>query len=67
MLGRDYPGYFEPGDASGLAGCLVRSLEEPRFLALLEKRSMRRAGLFAPSAETRAVERLAAELLRHRA
>ena len=32
MLGRDYRGYFEPGDARGLARLLVRALEEPAFL-----------------------------------
>src|SRR5258708_4083327 len=31
MLGDDYPGYFEPRDASGLARCLVHAVEDPRY------------------------------------
>lgn len=63
MLGRGYRGYFEPGDASGLARLLARALEQPDFLRGLETQCARRRKLFAPSAEARAVRRLVRELL----
>lgn len=63
MLGRDYPGYFEPGDASGLASLLVKCLEDPAFLRDLRARCARRRAMFTPSNEARAVRRLVASLL----
>ena len=63
MLGARYPGYFEPGDASGLAALLVRALREPAFLARLRAGCAARRSLFSPAAEARAVRRLVAELL----
>ena len=63
MLGEDYPGYFEPRDAAGLATLLARALEDPRFLAGLRRAGDRRRALFRPAAETRAVRALARELL----
>lgn len=63
MLGRDYPGYFEPRDATGLAALLVRALEDPRFLASLRRACDARRALFRPAAEARAVRQLASELL----
>jgi putative glycosyltransferase (TIGR04348 family) len=63
MLGADYPGYFEPRDAAGLAALLVRALEEPRFAAALRRACAARRPLFRPAAETRAVRALAAAML----
>ena len=63
MLGRDYPGYFEPGDASGLASLLVKCLEDPPFLRDLRARCARRRAMFTPANEARAVRRLVASLL----
>ncbi len=63
MLGEDYPGYFEPRDAAGLAALLVRALEEPRFAERLRRACVARRPLFRPAAETRAVRALAAALL----
>ena len=37
MLGADYAGYFEPGDAAALAERLVQALEDPRALARLRE------------------------------
>ena len=64
MLGASYPGYFEPGDADGLATLLVRALREPPFLARLRSACAKRRALFSPAAEARAVRRLVAEMLR---
>jgi putative glycosyltransferase (TIGR04348 family) len=63
MLGRRYSGYFEPGDAQGLADLLVRALREPAYLALLRRQCAARRALFRPAAETRAVRRLVAGML----
>lgn len=64
MLGRDYPGYFRVGDASGLARLLVRASEDRAFLRELESACKERRRLFAPANEQREVRRLAAELVR---
>jgi len=63
MLGADYPGFFEPRDAGGLAGLLVRALDDPRFLASLARACGRRKPLFQPRAEAAAICGLAARLL----
>lgn len=63
MLGRDYPGYFEPGDESGLAGRLVQAVEDPGYRRALALAAAARKPLFAPSAEARAIRRLAERLL----
>jgi putative glycosyltransferase (TIGR04348 family) len=62
MLGTGYPGYFEPGDASGLAARLVLALESPTWLATLGSACDRRRALFKPAAEERAVNGLVAEV-----
>jgi len=64
MLGARYPGYFEPGDAAGLAALLVRALKGPAYLARLRSACAKRRTLFHPAAEARAVRRLVAEMLR---
>ena len=63
LLGTDYGGYFEPGDASGLAALLTRALREPSYLQGLERQCARRRTLFAPAAEARCVRRLVAEMV----
>jgi putative glycosyltransferase (TIGR04348 family) len=63
MLGSDYPGYFEPRDAAGLANALMRAREEPAFLRELAAACRARRALFTPAAESRAVHRLVASLL----
>jgi putative glycosyltransferase (TIGR04348 family) len=63
MLGRGYAGYFDPGDASGLAGRLVQACGNPAYLAGLERQCAARRKLFTPEAEARAIRRLVAGLL----
>ena len=63
MLGRDYPGYFEPQDESGLAARLVQATIDPRYRRALEAAAAGRKSLFAPALEARAIRRLAESLL----
>lgn len=67
MLGPDYAGYFEHGDAQGLAGLLLRlRAEQSRtdsFYSLLQAQCARRAPLFAPAAEKAALMNLVQALL----
>lgn len=62
MLGRSYSGYFDVGDAEGLARLLRRALAEPAFLARLGSQCRKRRPLFSPAAETRALRALVREL-----
>lgn len=63
MLGEDYPGYFPVGDAAALARLIDRSIADPAWYGQLRRHCERRAALFAPEAERRAVLALASELL----
>ena len=63
MLGADYDGYVPLGDASALARALERSRDEPQFLARLRRQCARRAHLFEPVREERALSRLVRETL----
>jgi putative glycosyltransferase (TIGR04348 family) len=63
MLGEDYPGYFAVGDASGLAGRLVRALEDPAYLRALKAACARRKALFVPRAERGSIRNVVARLL----
>jgi putative glycosyltransferase (TIGR04348 family) len=63
MLGRDYPGYFDAGDESGLARRLVQAFEDRDYLRKLQSACVKRRPLFAPSREQRAVRALVASLL----
>ena len=65
MLGRDYPGYFDAGDESGLARRLVQAFEDRAYLPKLQAACARRRPLFAASREQRAVRALVAALLAH--
>lgn len=58
MLGTDYAGYFELGDAGGLSALVTRCAAEPAFLALLQSKCSQRAALFQPAAERRQVNQL---------
>lgn len=51
MLGTDYAGYFEVGDAAGLAALVQRCASEPDFYARLQRQCRERAFLFAPERE----------------
>ena len=66
MLGGDYAGYFEPGDAQGLARLLRicrRGIAQPDgFLAQLHSQCDQRARLFEPAAEQAALLRALAGL-----
>jgi putative glycosyltransferase (TIGR04348 family) len=66
MLGRDYPGFFAPRDAAGLAKRLLAALEDPRELSCLRSACDPRKRLFRPQAEAAAIRRLAAGLLARR-
>ena len=71
MLGADYQGYFEHGDAPALAGLLERCREgqarpandhAPPLLELLRAQCTLRAPLFSPDAERAALLQLLKEL-----
>ncbi|MBP0618570.1 selenoneine biosynthesis selenosugar synthase SenB [Cupriavidus consociatus] len=63
MLGRDYEGYFPPGDAAHLATMLERASRDAAFLERLRQQCAQRAPLFAPERERAEVIRLVAEAL----
>jgi len=54
MLGRSHAGWFEAGDARGLADLLVRCERDARFRSALREASRRLAPRFAPRVELRA-------------
>ncbi|QCB46603.1 selenoneine biosynthesis selenosugar synthase SenB [Hydrogenophaga sp. PAMC20947] len=66
MLGADYAGYFEPGNAQGLASllriCRMGINQPDGLLAQLHSQSVQRAKLFEPSAEQAALVRALAGL-----
>jgi putative glycosyltransferase (TIGR04348 family) len=51
MLGRDYSGYFEVGDASALAALLLRCRDDASLLPLLTRECAARSALFEPARE----------------
>ncbi len=51
MLGDDYAGLFEVGDAQGLATLLLKFKNEPSFASQLQKQCALRAPLFEPAHE----------------
>jgi len=63
MLGADYDGYFPVGDAAALARALERCRDEPSWLAHLRRQCARRADLFDPRREQRALFGLVREML----
>lgn len=62
MLGGDYPGYFAVGDATKLAGLIVRCRNDAAFLARLEQACRNRMPLFLPECEKRTLGTLLDEL-----
>lgn len=66
MLGRDYDGYFPPGDALQLAQLLERTSRDAGFLSRLRQQCARRAPLFAPAREQAEVIKLVADALKQK-
>lgn len=64
MLGADYSGYFEVGDAPALAALVKRCAKEPAFLAHLQSQCEKRAELFEPDVEKRLVLNLISSALK---
>lgn len=62
MLGRDYPGYFEVGDAQALAQGLLRLRSHPSELAALQAQCEARSALFSPEREQAGLLALIEEL-----
>jgi putative glycosyltransferase (TIGR04348 family) len=58
LLGRNYPGLFKVGDAAKAANLIERAASEPHFMRVLTRACERRAVLFAPARERRAINRL---------
>ena len=63
MLGSDYAGYCEPGDADGLAAWIERCRDEPAILAQLSRQCAARAPLFEPERERATLLTLIDDLL----
>lgn len=63
MLGRNYPGYFEVGDAQGLARLLASLVRDPAALRALRQACGDRRKLFSPVRERQALRRLVLGLL----
>ncbi|HXE22811.1 MAG TPA: selenoneine biosynthesis selenosugar synthase SenB [Rhodoferax sp.] len=63
MLGRDYDGYFPPGDSGQLAALFEQVSRDPAFLSRLRQQCARRAGLFTPAREQAEVIRLVADVM----
>lgn len=64
LLGDDYPGYVEVGDAAGLARLLHRAETDPAFLAELAAHVEARRGLVDPARERRSWAELLARVSR---
>jgi putative glycosyltransferase (TIGR04348 family) len=63
LLGADYAGCFEPGDAAGLAALIERARDDALMLPALAAQCALRAPLFAPGRERAALNELTRELL----
>jgi putative glycosyltransferase (TIGR04348 family) len=63
MLGRDYRGYFEPGDAAGLAARLQQLRDDPAMLPRLRAQCNERSPLFEPAREQATLKSVIASLL----
>lgn len=62
MLGRDYAGYFEVGDAPGLVQALRRFRSDAAFRARLQAQCAQRAPLFDPVHEAASLRQLVHDL-----
>ena len=63
LLGRDYAGYFEAGDAAALAALMQRFAADAAFAAQLRSQCALREPRFAPVVERAAVRALLADML----
>lgn len=63
MLGGDYAGYFEPGDAEGLASLIERCRDHPAILRELGAQCAARAPIFEPEREQATLLALVNDLL----
>lgn len=63
MLGEGYAGYFEPGDAKGLASLLKQCRQDKAILAHLTYQCALRAPLFAPERERATLLRITRDLI----
>jgi len=63
LLGSDYEGFFEPGDARALAELLQRVSSDEPFLRMLARHCEAQAARFAPEVEGAAVRNLLHEML----
>ena len=63
MLGSDYAGYVEPGDAEGLAALIERCRDQPAILDELCRQCAARAPLFEPERERATLLSLLNDLL----
>lgn len=63
LLGADYGGCFEPGDAAGLAALLERARDDPAMLPALGAECARREPLFEPAHEQACLRRLMSGLI----
>jgi putative glycosyltransferase (TIGR04348 family) len=63
LLGHDYDGYFDVGDARGLAALMRRFVDDPAFASHLAAQCAVRAPRFRPAVERAAVRRLVVDLL----
>jgi putative glycosyltransferase (TIGR04348 family) len=66
LLGGDYAGYFDCGDAEGLADLLVQCRDDPAMLATLKRQCAARAADFHPLQERATLLALAEDLLENR-
>lgn len=64
LLGADYPGYLDVGDAAGLARLLERAAGDDAYLAELTRHVAARRGLVAPERERQAWADLLADVAR---
>lgn len=62
LLGADYDGYFEVGDAEALAALMRRFVGDAAFARRLAAQCARREPLFRPAAERQSVRALLADL-----
>ncbi|HYI12776.1 MAG TPA: selenoneine biosynthesis selenosugar synthase SenB [Thermoanaerobaculia bacterium] len=62
LLGRDYRGYFDPGDTAGLASLVRRFVEEDSFRRTLRQQVRRLQPMFAPRREQEAWAKVLREL-----
>lgn len=58
LLGRDYPGYFEPGDTRGLAQLLERVETSQTYYRQLRRHCRQRKRLFQPAREQQSWRKL---------